>query len=136
MGPLFIECDCGEVFATKDQYAKHIHDINAADPGKIHRAEQNWEAATQGLSRIVEHIRDKHNVLTHAAGGNSDVSVTFDYVHQWIRRMESESPTPELTHHMTVMWCAAAITRLVHASGTESSLAQLDWETPDIGDTP
>lgn len=102
------------------------------DPARIHGAEQQWARAREHLDLILNHVKNMEPHMTEIVGGNTDVSVTFDFMLNYIRQAERFGGIT--AHQMTVAMCAAAITRLVSAPLTEDQLAQLDWTTPTIGD--
>lgn len=125
-------CQCGSVFGDIESARKHFAQINR-DPMRVHKSEQSWAAASQSLDNVLNYVRTQEPELYRIAGGNTDASVLFDYMKGYI--VESERQAPGNVGHMaTVLFCAAAITRLVRAPLTNDALAQLDKEIEDNDD--
>lgn len=97
-----------------------------ADPRRIHAADEMWTAATDHLDKIIEHVRTMEPNIYRMAQENHDISVLFDWMKMYIISVEEQYG--EQAHRMTMLMCAAAVTRLVRAPRTDDVLAQLDKE--------
>jgi hypothetical protein len=95
------------------------------DPRRIHNEEQFYADATVHLNRVLAML-DREMPDIFAEIGNSDPSVTFSWLRNYI--VEAEKEFGMAAHLTTVLMCAAAITRLVGAPPTDDVLAQLDWK--------
>lgn len=97
------------------------------DPRRIHNEEQFWAQAQAHLDKVLELV-GQQIPHTEAFIGNSDPSVTFSWLRNYI--IDAEREYGMVAHLTTVLMCAAAITRLARAprAETESILAQLDKE--------
>jgi hypothetical protein len=95
------------------------------DPRRIHIAEQMWATMSQRLDQIIEYVRSEEPQI-YEVGGNTDASVLFDWMKYYI--VTNERAFGEQAEVMTLLMCAAAITRLVRAPLTDDVLAQLDKE--------
>ena len=101
------------------------------DPRRVHAAEQAWATTQSQLENVINMFRNAEgDIYQHAQ--NTDDSVLFDYIKGYIITAENEQG--HAGHIMTVIMCAAALTKLVRAPRTtDDPLAQLDW---NIGDNP
>lgn len=127
-----VVCLCGNTFADYAAMQAHFAEVNR-DPMRVHKSEQSWAGASESLDKVVAYVRSQEPELYRIAGGNTDASVLFDYMKGYI--VESERQAPGSMGHMaTVLFCAAAITRLVRAPLTNDALAQLDKEIEDNDD--
>lgn len=104
---------------------KDIPEINR-DPRRIHGADEMWAEARDHLDKILDEVTKIMPKIYVQAGGNTDASVTFDFMKGYI--MKSEQTGGMMAHRVTVLMCAAAITRLVRAPRANDPLAQLDKE--------
>jgi hypothetical protein len=124
-------CKCGLVLHDNDAAQAHFAEVNSA-AATVHSAEQMWADADASLDRVVAHIRDQLPYIYATAGGNTDASVVFDYMKGYIQESERTAPG-NVGHIATMLFCAAAFTRLVRDDRTDASdlLAKLekDMET-------
>ena len=102
------------------------HEYNR-HPSTVHASEQMWARAQEGFDQIVAYIKSEEAGIYEFAG-NTDASVLFDYMKNYIIQAEVEHGSG--AHLATILWCAVAITRLVRAPRTEQDdpLAQLEKE--------
>lgn len=124
-----VMCLCGKTFDGDAAVRGHFAEVNR-NPSAIHGAEQMWAEASKSLDNALNHIRGRLPEVYETAGGNTDPSVIFDFMKSYI--IESEMTAPgNIGHKATVLFCAAAFTRLVGAPPTNDVLAQLekDMET-------
>lgn len=97
-----------------------------SDPRRIRAADEMYAQARNHLDKILDTLTtDALPEVYTATGGNDDASVTFDFLKTYIIKAEREYG--ESAHQVTILMCAAAMTRLVRAS-TIDPLAQLDKE--------
>lgn len=100
------------------------------DPARIHGAEQVWAQANTHLQKIMDHVATLEDDIYTAAGGNHDPSVLYDWLKAYIQTAERNGGKP--ARDVTMLMCAAAITRLVRAPRTTNDpLAQLDWKVEE-----
>lgn len=125
------ECACGQQFDNAETCTAHFASINS-DPRRISAADQMWADASRCLDNVIEYVRSQEPELYAIAAENSDDSVLFDYMKGYI--MESERRAPGDGHKATILFCAAAITRLVRGPRTNDVLAQLDKELEQDND--
>lgn len=97
----------------------------------ISEADQQWQHAQKHLDQQIEYVTGIQDKLAEFVGGNTDASVIYDYMKDYIIR--AEITFGAVGHLSTVCMAAAAITRLVRAPRTENPLAQLDF-TPQQGE--
>lgn len=96
------------------------------EPWRIHGAEQVWAQADEHLGKIIANLQLMEPNIYEQAAGNDDASVLYDYLKGFITRSAKTDPGALDT---SLLMCAAAITRLVRASRTDTDiLAQLDWK--------
>jgi hypothetical protein len=114
------------MFPDMESARDHFGEINSA-PATVHSAEQAWADASESLDTVIGYIRSQEAGLYRTAGGNTDPSVVFDFMKSYIYESEMAAPG-DLGHLATVLFCAAAITRLVRAdrANVSDALAQLD----------
>lgn len=97
-------------------------------PAHIHGAEQMWAQASAYLDVIIKQVRMREPMI-YGAVENTDSSVLYEWLKCFILGAEAgggDNPTP---HEVTILMCAAAITKLVRAPRTtDDTLAQLDKE--------
>lgn len=119
-------CKCGLVLHNNDAAIAHFADVNSA-AATVHNAEQVWADASRSLDNVINHIREQLPHIYATAGGNTDASVIFDYMKSYIQESERAAPG-NIGHVATVLFCAAAFTRLVRDDRTNVNdpLAQLD----------
>lgn len=92
-------------------------------PQIIHQTEQVYSRVRNHLDMILAHVRDSEPQLYRIAA-TDDPSALFDFVKGYI--LASEREHGQEAHNVTILMCAAAITRLVRASRTdEDTLTQL-----------
>lgn len=118
-------CACGRTFDDITAIRAHFAHINS-NPAVIHGAEQLWADASKCLDNFLAYLREQLPDLHEIVGGNTDPSIVFDFMKSYI--VESELSSPGTGHKATILFCAAAITRLVSAPLTDDVLAQLDKE--------
>jgi hypothetical protein len=118
-----VMCQCGATYSDHDAARDHFAEVNG-NPALIQGAEQLWAEASDSLDNLLTYIRSQLPELYATAGGNTDPSVVFDYMKSYISH--SERSAPGIGHLATVLFAAAAITRLVSAPLTNDVLAQLD----------
>lgn len=98
-------------------------------PSHIHGAEQMWAQGSAYLDQVIKHVRE-HEPAIYGNVGNTDSSVLYDWLKAFIITAEQDgNPT---AHDVTILMCAAAITRLVRAPRTDDPLAQLDKEIDQL----
>jgi hypothetical protein len=99
------------------------------DPKRIHAADEIYTTARNHLDKIIAHVKEMEPDI-YTVAGNADASVLYDWLKGYIAVAERNGGKP--AHEVTLLMCAAAITRLVRASRTDNDpLAQLDWKEPE-----
>lgn len=101
------------------------------DPKRIHAADEMYTQARNHLDRIMAHVRTMEPNI-YGTAGNRDSSVLYDWLKGYI--LVAEKGGGENAHKMTVLMCAAALTRLVRDERTDATLAELDKEIEDHDD--
>lgn len=108
-------------------------------PEVVHHAEQMWGRADEQLQKILDHTEGMLPVIYENAGGNTDISALYDYWKAYIQVAENTGATISAAlgmdenpaHTMTILVCAAALTRLMRADDrmrADTVLAQLEKE--------
>jgi DNA topoisomerase VI subunit A len=106
------------------------------DPRRIHAADKMYAQARNHLDKIIEHVKELEPDI-YTVSGNTDSSVLYDWLKGYIKVAEDKASElseaqGKAARDMTLLMCAAAITRLVWASRTDNDpLAQLDWKEPE-----
>lgn len=95
------------------------------DPRRIHAADEMYTAARNHLDKIMAHVKEMEPDI-YLVGGNDDSSVLYDWLRTYIR--VAEDMGGENARKVTLIMCAAAITRLVRDERTDAALAELDKE--------
>lgn len=97
-------------------------------PDLIHNAEQMWAEADEHLGDVLKWAESILPSLYLNAGGNTDISVIYDWWKAYIVIAEQHSPE---SHSMTIVMCCAALTRLMRHDDrmrADTVLAQLEKE--------
>ena len=112
------------------------------DPHRVHGAEQMWAAADAHLRKVIEYAHTVMPDVYAKAGGNTDISVVYDWWKAYIQAAEEvgENLSNMLglnhngAHDMTVLMCAAAITKLMASEETMRVSTVLTQLERDIND--
>lgn len=112
--------DYGELPVNPDVLAKN------QQPRIIGAAEQLWAYASERFDQVLADVNVRLP-FAYKQAGNDDPSVVFDFMRGYVGAHEGTDPA---AHQMTVVFLAAALTRLVCAPHIDPNniLAQLDWK--------
>lgn len=102
---------------------------------RVHGAEQMWAQASEQLDKVIEYAESVMPDVYANAGGNTDISVVYDWWKAYIQIAEQVGGRGG--HSMTIIMCSAAITRLMRLEDrmrADTVLAQLDKEITDNDD--
>lgn len=98
------------------------------DPRRIRAADEIYAQARNHLDKIIEHVHEMESDI-YTVSGNRDSSVLYDWLKGYIQIAERNGG--QKAHDITLLMCAAAITRLVRDERTDATLAELDKELDD-----
>lgn len=104
-----------------------MNDDPNKDPAIISMADQAWSIGQMYLDRFLDAVRALEPEL-YKEVENSDASVLYDYLKQYIKTCEDTDNSPYGGHTMTRVMCAAAITRLARAPRADDPLAHYERE--------
>jgi hypothetical protein len=108
---------------------------NPDDPRRIQDTEQMWAQATEHVDSILAFVRRQEPLIYAKVGGNTDISVLFDWFKAYIQVAENQGGQEQ--HNATIVICAAALTRLMRQddlTDARTVLAQLERDMTDDDD--